>query len=137
MRPCNGMLRARAAPARSDPVDFAEFFGDNLRAAPEPEQFETFEVWTWRLVSEERRAIERIIAESVRESAAKPAALEIPAMPDGVPVNASIIEAWRTFHSVPRLPRESAPVAKRPHRRPGVRELHTFVADQNLDHLEP
>lgn len=119
-------------------MNAAEYFGPKFfeRAEPEPE-YETFEQWAWRWVHGERIALERLVQESVRESAAaKPAGPEIPAMPDGVPVNASIAEAWRVFHSVPRTLRErSAPAPVR--RRPGVRELHTLVADPDVRHLLP
>ena len=81
-------------------MDAREYFGDRFfeRRGPEPETFPTFEQWVYMHTVAERRAIERIVAESIRESAAARGG----PLPDGVPVNASIVEAWRTFHGSPR-----------------------------------
>ena len=111
-----------------------EYFGDRFFEPPaEQEQFETFEQWAWRLVSEERRVIESLIRESV-SARVEPPQPQAPPIPDGVPVNASIVEAWRTFHSAPRTRSTPAPV---PRRRPRIKELRTLVADPDLRHLLP
>lgn len=114
-----------------------EYFGPGFfeRAAPEGE-YETFEQFCWRWIHEEREAIESLVRESLRESAAKPTAPEIPAMPDGVLVNASIVEAWRTFHSSPRPPRESRPrTPKGGRRRP--RPACIIADPDDFRHLSP
>ena len=91
-------------------MNFNEFFGDNLRAAPEPEQFETFEAWAWRLISEERLAIESLVRESLRERPAAVDAPSVPPLPDAMASNDSIRAAWAAFNSAPHRSGSRTPV---------------------------